>query len=114
MNGNYVKIDLNLYNNLRDFKRKMEKKHGVTIFTSMWGDNQMCVTTDEAVKVLTETNVKLQENREEMLQENIRLNNLVSSLRFENTELKSQLPAPTTLDDIKKMSIWQFMKWRKK
>ncbi len=75
MEKNTVLLSLRDYNGLREFREEIEK--GNTFCD--WGFRY--ISTDEAVKEITECNQALKKQLDESL--------------------------------IKKMSIWQFIKWRK-
>lgn len=86
-----VTLSLEKYNELRDFKQKIEegktyvKGKTYVIQTGMW-NTKTFITTDEAIKSIAETNKELGE-------EIVRLKNISHELR--------------------KMSYWEFRKWRK-
>lgn len=90
MKTNTVLIDLETYNDLRDFKEKMVKDHSYFIVDTYNGCRQKIVTIDEAVKDL------------------ISINNLLQKEINDVDEIASEL------NSVKQMSVWQFMKWRRK
>jgi ribosomal protein L9 len=102
MDKNTVVLDLEEYNKLRDFKEGIEKGNSFTVY---WGSGYAgykykVVTTDEVVKQIMEANNNI--NKEK--------NNLIQQLyNCQHPESKV-----FTVEDIKKMSIWKFLKWRKK
>ena len=107
MSKGKVKLDLDEYNSLRDFKEKMDKKHGKTVFID-W-HTQRYISTDEAVKEIAATNEKLQEDIKKWQS----ICDEQAKYKFELDELKASLPKQKTLGEVKKLSIWEFMKWRK-
>jgi hypothetical protein len=105
MDTNTVVLNLNDYNQLREFKEKMEEGHtykltqpSTSIFTYMGTcySPTTYVTTDLAVIELLERNKDLSEINE-------RLSAECYMLKSQNRQLTK----------IKEMSIWEFIKWRK-
>lgn len=90
MEKDTVLLDVEKYNELRDFKQKIEEGKTLVI-TSGWNYYQQSfITTEKALIEIAEANKLLQK---------------------ENEELRK--PKEITLNDIKKMSYWEFRKWRK-
>lgn len=95
---NTATLNLFEYNELRDFKKEIEK--GNTYHTSnyyqgmgLYQYQNQFISTDEAVKKIAEEN---------------------ASLLKEIQVLKDKdKPKGKTIEEVKKMSIWQFRKWRK-
>jgi len=107
MEPNAVVLTLSDYNELREFKEKMEEGHTYKltqpyIQSSIWLSYYTIpapvkyITTDMAVRELLDRNDKLSFINDELNNEINRLNNI----RFDIRELK-------------RMSIWEFIKWRK-
>lgn len=96
MEKNTVTISLEDYNDLRDFKKEMAESSKVAIFGHRYEPyNLRFVTKDQAViELAKEIDVLMDENSQ-----------LRQQLNYERQQLKP-------LNDIKKMSIWQFLKWR--
>lgn len=90
--NNTVNLDLNTYNNLRDFRSGIEKNHVVSIYRDSWNGEEQIFTTNDAVI--------------EIAKENQRLAKIIR-------ELKNPEKQQPTIDDIKKMSWWQFRKWKR-
>jgi peptidoglycan hydrolase CwlO-like protein len=105
MEANTVVLALGEYNALRDFKTNLEKGNtyryiGYQQVSNYASVNVSCfVTTDEAVKEAAEHNERLVKE--------------ISDLQGQITELK-QPPAvkEKSIEEIKKMSMRQFLKWR--
>ena len=93
MEKDTVLLAVEKYNELRDFKQKIEEGKTISIVTGNWNYTKTFITTDEAIKSIAQTN-------EDLGKEIERLKNL-------------NKPKDLTLNDIKKMSYWEFRKWRK-
>lgn len=92
MEKNTVLLDLEDYNELREFKEKTESG-----LIPVWSGCEMYYyySKAKAIKKIVEIN---------------------NALNKQCQELKDKIagkPKETTLKDIKKMSIWQFIKWRR-
>jgi len=103
MEKDTVLLDVEKYNVLRDFKEYIEKGHTLEVNNSRYNSYRRFITTDEAVKIVV---------KEREL--------IVAELEKENTDLRLQIntlenPAPKeiTINDLKKMSYWEFRKWCK-
>jgi len=92
MKNNQVILSLEDYNGLRDFEREIEKGNTFRLWTG-WGEELKYISTDETVKEISEINKKLSAE-------------IIELKHKDKSKLK-------TFNDIKKMSIWQFIKWRK-
>ena len=92
METNTVILSLNDYNELRDFKDKIQKEYTLNTWCS-YHSHQTWVSTNDALKELAETN--------NLLEKTIR-------------ELKYPIKKEPSISEIKKMSVWQFLKWRNK
>jgi hypothetical protein len=90
MEKDTVLLDVDKYNELRDFKEQMQAGKTLLIIDTRWTFRKEFVTESEAVKVIANDNAILQK------------------------EIK-RLTAPKeiTINDLKKMSYWEFRKWRK-
>jgi hypothetical protein len=106
MEANTVILSLPEYNALRDFKTNLEKGNTYRYLgyqqVSKYAAIQVTnfITTDEAVKEAMKANEKL-------IEENCELTNRINELE------QPPVPKEITVDEIKKMSIWEFRKWRK-
>jgi len=94
------------YNDLRDFQKEIEKGNSVEIYNGYnceFGTSgyysPICkyVSTDEAVKNISEENAVLLSKLKELQEIN-----------------EPNEPREKSIEEIKKMSIWKFLKWRKK
>ncbi len=93
MEKDTVLLDVEKYNELRDFKQKIEEGKTLNIISSSWHYSRTFISTDEAVLRIAEINKELTTEIE-------RLKNI-------------KQPKEITLNDIRKMSYWEFRKWRK-
>jgi len=82
MEKDTVLLDVEKYNELRDFKQKIEEGKTLNIISSSWHYSHRFISTDEAVLRIGEI----------------------------NKELSAEIEK---LQNIKKMSYWEFRKWRK-
>lgn len=106
METNTVVLTLSDYNELREFKEKMEKGNTYVVpqphTYNSWLNNYSplpsvkYITTDMAVKELLGRNDKLSAINEE--------------LNIECNHLRNSRP---NIRELKRMSIWEFIKWRK-
>jgi len=107
MEANTVILSLPEYNALRDFKENIEK--GNTFRTIDYSTSPYMsqayiaipkfVTTDEAVK--------------EIANQNSNLSKELAKVSDENYKLRHPETREVTLNDVKRMSIWEFRRWRK-
>ena len=89
-----VTINLDHYNNLRDFKKDIEdKKTFMVYFDNFIGSGTKLITIDDAVIDIATAN---------------------SNLMDENYKLRHPKKKETTINDVKKMNIFQFIKWKRK
>lgn len=93
MEKDTVLLDVEKYNELRDFKKKIEEGYTLTIAYSSYYTDRWYITTAKAVEEVVNANKELQKQ--------------IEDLKSGNT--KKDLP----ISEIKKMSIWKFLKWRK-
>ena len=89
--SNQVILDLETYNLLRDFKENIERNNTFLIDSLYLGNKEVVYTIDEPVIKLAEANKRLSDE--------------IKKLRHPE---KSQ----PSIDEIKKMSWWQFRKWK--
>jgi hypothetical protein len=107
MEANTVILALPEYNALRDFKENIEK--GNTYRTIDYSTHPHMsqayiaiprfVTTDEAVK--------------EIAKQNANLSAELAKVSAENYALKNPETVEVTLNDVKRMSIWEFRRWKR-
>lgn len=95
METNTVILSVQDYNELRDFKNKIENDYSYNTWrsTCSFSLHEQWVTNSQAIKELSETNNEL--------------------MKIIN-ELRSPTKKEPSINEIKKMSVWQFLKWRKK
>jgi hypothetical protein len=93
MEKDTVLLAVEKYNELRDFKQKIEEGKTLVI-VSGWNYYQKdFITTEKALEEIAAANKLLQKENEDLRNAN--------------------KPKEITLNDIKKMSYWEFRKWRK-
>ena len=93
MEKNTVLLSVEDYNELRDFQKKTSEGY-IEVYGNC-GLRTYYTTKDEAFKEITAHNKELQDKIYEL-----------------NDEIAGK-PKGKTLKDVKGMSIWQFIKWRK-
>lgn len=102
MEVNTAILSLAEYNQLRDFKKTIEEGNTVQFYGNSWG--LTFISTDEALKKAEQGNKELKDQIRFLEQANYELRNP-----------KKVEPSPAfTLADVKKMSVWQFLKWKRK
>ena len=89
---NTVNLSIENYNEMRDFNKAIKEGGGVGIFFGWDGYKNNFFTKDEAVKKIAEANVKLQIKIDEL----------------KNPEVKKP-----SFEELRKMSWWQFRKWKR-
>jgi hypothetical protein len=94
MKKNTINLSIKQYNKLRDFKNAIQNNKSVSFYYN-WdgGVETIFYTKDEAVKEVSEANKKLK----------LKINELINSK-------KNQI----TFEELKKMSLWQFINWKRK
>lgn len=94
-----VLLDIKDYNELRDFKQKIEE--GKTFFktTNIFGYSMEFMSTDDAFSQICEINEKLSSE--------------IENLKNKNKNLSSENINQKQIDDLKKMTYWEFRKWKK-
>jgi len=90
MEKDTVLLDVEKYNELRDFKQKIEEGKTLVIISGWNFYRKDFITTEKALEEIAAENKLLQKENEELRK---------------SKEIK--------LNDIKKMSYWEFHKWRK-
>ena len=95
MEKDTVLLDVFKYNELRDFKQKIEEGKTMVIVSGYHYHRKEFLTTEKAVEEIAEANRLLQKENEA------------------NIFLLSQSVHRSITKDIKKMSYWEFRKWRK-
>jgi len=113
MEANTVILALSEYNALRDFKTELEKGNTYRtldyqqIYSGQYLQGVSFVSTDEAVKEITSKNEVLSKQIQDLEVKIQTLN--YSAAGSPKIIYKTEL----TIKDVKKMSIWEFLKWRK-
>jgi len=107
---NEVTLSLERYNELYTFE--MEVKNGGKIYSKRWwggSPSDAYFTKDEVLTELSAANSELMERLQ--VEEHWR-----SDVEKKLWEYQSKYPEPPPVDleQVKKMSIWQFIKWKKK
>ena len=92
MEKNTINLSVEDYNEMRDFNEALKKNNAVSVFWGWNGLKNVIYTKDEALKHLTETNVKL---------------------KLKIDELRSPEKKQRSFDELKEMSWWQFRKWKR-
>lgn len=120
MEKNTVVIDLNTYNELRDFKNKiMEVGNEYTI--QLIGNSTIKIlSNDETIKQISKTNEEISSNYINISEKKLKLhlenteyeikNNLLE-VKIDELKLKIEI-LNQEKNNIRKMSIWEFVKWR--
>ena len=91
MEQNTVKISLDEYNSLRDFKKEIEVYHTIKICKNYFGYTSISTLDDASEKLAKEIK---------------RLNEEINNLKNPDKE-------QPTIDEIKEMSLWQLYKLKK-
>jgi len=103
MKNEHVNISLEHYNDLRDFKKAMLDGEAcvVTIITEYYGSHESTkyISREKASKVLIEEIKKLNKSNDKMQSD-------LERLDVRNVSIPEFL--------LKEMTIWQFIKWRRK
>jgi len=96
MEKDTVLLSIDKYNDLKEFKTQIEEGKTLTIISSgrEFFSQRKYITTEKAIKEIAEANKLLQEENED--------------LRNERQKIKK-----TLINDFKKMSYWEFRKWKK-
>lgn len=101
MDKNTILLDVNNYNELRDFKNKIE--NGDFLVSVKIFRNGSHIQTYKTQIYTKETTIKMLTDDNEVLRKEI--DNLIDQLNPKQKEI--------SLEDIKKMSYWEFRKWKK-
>ena len=123
MEKDTVLLAVEKYNELRDFKKEVEKslkESKFAVIEERWssfgfdgGYTRKYYTESEIVLDFEKRNKELETKNKELETKN-------KELETKNKELETKIerfgikePKEITLNDIKKMSYWEFRKWRK-
>jgi hypothetical protein len=96
MEKDTVLLNVETYNELRDFKKEIEDGYTYRVYIGMWGSSLRFIGTDEA---LEEMGQKLEEKQKEI--------NELKKLSKKEPSKKEP-----SIDEIKSMSWWKFRKWK--
>lgn len=95
MEINTILLNLEVYNELRDFKKEIESKNTCRVVSSGGWNNISYISTDVAIK-------EMSQRLDELEEENKVLRNF-----------KYAVEKHPSISEIKNMSWWQFRKWKK-
>ena len=129
MEMNTVYLDVETYNRLRDFKREIETGNTIYVKNRNSRSDETYISTDEAVKQITDVNselIKIIENATKTINDlkyeykdfnlisnrNSELLNKIKNLEEENKALKTS-SSVKLINDLKGMSFWKLYNWHK-
>lgn len=92
METNTVLLAVEQYNELRDFKQKIEEGYTLAIASNNFYYDRRFITTDKAIEEVVNANKELQK---------------------QINDLRAGTNKKLSVSEIKRMSIWKFLKWRK-
>ena len=102
MEANTVILPLDEYNHLRDFRTEVEKDHTLKLYTiTMYGNHYTVISKEDALKEAEAVNKMAVAETEKL------------RVRLYEVEAEINDKVDFKVRGIKKMSVWQFMKWRK-
>ena len=104
MEKNTVLLDLNEYNNLRDLKTAIDEDKNIVVETVYGYGSYGSYITNIKYITTNETIFLLRKEKEIMLKTEEELNGTIADLKIQTN----------SIEDIKKMSWWEFRKWKKK
>lgn len=102
MEKNSVMLDIDRYNELYNFKKNIENNHVIAI-SNVWDNgnqNTKIYTPDGMVKEIAKVNDDLKQE--------------ILDLKQEISDLKHDKEKELTITEIKNLSLWKFLKWRKR
>jgi hypothetical protein len=111
---NRVDLALNDYIELYEFRKNLEADKVAIINWTGYPNNNLqsrYVSLTDAFKEIEDINKKLVEINEKLTNDK---NKLMLDLSQALKKIPVEDKPSMNLDDVKKMSIWQFLKWRKK
>lgn len=125
METNSVVLSLETYNRLRDFKNNVKAKNTFYAFRSL-EDSGMFISTEDAVKEIIGLNAVLKakldiktrfgktamERIKELVREGDELKAII--LKLKNPDESVVHDPNEILKKVHEMSIWEFIKWRRK
>ena len=111
MEKNTVLLSLERYNELRDFETNIKKNNTLILESWRGYDLRKFVSTDSLLKAAVEEANKFHKEFEKLEMELKLTKQELEKARklIPKTEDKKEI----TIEDIKKMSYWEFKKWKK-
>ena len=103
MEANTVTLTLSDYHSLKEFKEEMEKNNVARLYGGSWANSYHFIYKEQAFKEAEEVNENLRKENEYLRQTN-------HQLMYPPQPQEKEI----TLSDVKKMSIWEFLKWKRK
>ena len=93
-----VKLSLEEYNKLRDYKSAIENNDCIIIRNGLNNQIYRIISTDDAVKLIANDNKSLSEKYD--------------SLKLKLYKCENHIKSDPTISEVRRMSIWQFFKWK--
>ena len=93
MEKDIVTLSLEEYNRLRDFEKEIKSGKTLYFHSYFYGSDIQFITTNEAIEILNNENKELRRG--------------LNALRISNATKRNEY-----FSKIKRMSIWQFFKWK--
>jgi len=111
MEKNTVLLDVEKYNELRDFKQKIEEGKTFAIYTGFEFFKKSFITTDKAILAIADANSLLQKENEDLMWKNRKATEENELLQKANEDLIQKNRKAT--DKLRKMSYWEFRLWKR-
>lgn len=121
MEKDTVLLSVEKYNELRDFKNEVEKSFEESKFAVIeqkigylsggMSYSRKYYTEDEVVADFEKRNNELEGEIEELYDKKVELEAEIEELNNEKVDLEAKFE--NSINDLKKMSYWEFRKWRK-
>jgi len=108
---NTVVLDIDRYNELRDFKENLERDN-VRRISNATSNRYQQYNVIEYIDVNDALN-EIEEINRINVEVNIKLKNDIYELNKIITDGNKKVSNPIKIEDFKKMSIWDFFKWKK-
>lgn len=106
MEKDTIILSVDKYNELRDFKLEIEKGNILNNYSCSYGYSFTCgKNPDDSIKLMLKENENLTEQNEI-------LKNTIADLT--NKLIGTSKPKELAIEDIKKMTYFQFIKWKNK
>ena len=113
MEKNTVLLDVEKYNELRDFKQKIEEGKTLSIYSGFDYCKKSFITTDKAILAISDANSLLQKANEDLIQKNRKATEENKLLQKANEDLQKENNQKTNTDKLRKMSYWEFRLWKR-